>query len=84
MFLAQTLVFHPTTLPSSFSEQPLCTRTECLFRAAMLRFGGRVLHIDVSSKGGSSSNKGESLSDSIRCMECYADVILVRHPGTYL
>lgn len=56
------------------------TRTDCSFRAAMLRLGGSVIHIDASSKGGSSSNKGESLADSIRCIESYSNVIVLRHP----
>lgn len=43
----------------------------------MLRLGGLVVPVSESS---SSSKKGETLSDTIRCLECYADVIVLRHP----
>ncbi|GAB9473924.1 Aspartate carbamoyltransferase [Globisporangium polare] len=53
------------------------TRTSCSFQAAMLRLGGLVVPVNESS---SSSKKGETLADTIRCMECYSDVIVLRHP----
>uniref|UniRef100_K3X9Z5 aspartate carbamoyltransferase n=1 Tax=Globisporangium ultimum (strain ATCC 200006 / CBS 805.95 / DAOM BR144) TaxID=431595 RepID=K3X9Z5_GLOUD len=53
------------------------TRTSCSFQAAMLRLGGMVVPVNESS---SSSKKGETLADTIRCMECYSDVIVLRHP----
>ena len=53
------------------------TRTSCSFQAAMLRLGGDVLPLNESA---SSSKKGETLSDTIRCLECYADVTVLRHP----
>jgi len=57
------------------------TRTSCSFQAAMHRLGGRVVHVDASpSTGNSSSKKGESLEDTIQCMECYSDVLVLRHP----
>ncbi|OQR85172.1 aspartate carbamoyltransferase [Achlya hypogyna] len=53
------------------------TRTSCSFQAAMLRLGGSVVCVNESS---SSSQKGETLSDTMRCLECYADVTVLRHP----
>ncbi|EQC35911.1 aspartate carbamoyltransferase [Saprolegnia diclina VS20] len=53
------------------------TRTSCSFQAAMLRLGGAVVCVNESS---SSSQKGETLSDTMRCLECYADVTVLRHP----
>jgi carbamoyl-phosphate synthase/aspartate carbamoyltransferase/dihydroorotase len=53
------------------------TRTNCSFQAAMLRLGGSVISVNESS---SSVAKGETLSDTVRCMECYADVLVLRHP----
>eukprot|EP01134_Creolimax_fragrantissima_P005414 CFRG5414T1 len=53
------------------------TRTSSSFQTAMLRLGGQVVNVDASS---SSVSKGESLEDTIRCMECYADAIVLRHP----
>jgi aspartate carbamoyltransferase catalytic subunit len=46
----------------------------------MLRLGGKVLHVDAGKGGNSSSSKGESLDDTIRCLECYTDVTVLRHP----
>jgi aspartate carbamoyltransferase len=55
------------------------TRTSCSFQAAMQRLGGTYIHVD--GKGNSSAGqKGESLSDTIRCLECYSDVTVLRHP----
>lgn len=53
------------------------TRTSSSFQAAMLRLGGLVVGVNESS---SSAQKGETLSDTIRCVECYADVVVLRHP----
>jgi len=55
------------------------TRTRLSFESAMLRLGGSVLgfaDVAVSSAGG----KGETLADTIRTVERYADVIVMRHP----
>ncbi|KAL9188443.1 hypothetical protein ACHAXT_006821 [Thalassiosira profunda] len=59
------------------------TRTSCSFQAAMMRLGGTFIHVD-GGKGGntSASKKGESLEDTIRCLECYTDVTVLRHPTT--
>jgi len=53
------------------------TRTNCSFQAAMLRMGGTVIPVDSSS---SSAKKGETLSDTIKCLECYCDILVLRHP----
>ncbi len=54
------------------------TRTRFSFEAAMLRLGGQV--IGFSEPGSSSTSKGESLSDTIRTVACYSDLIVMRHP----
>jgi len=54
------------------------TRTRLSFEAAMLRLGGQV--ITVADPKTSSAAKGESLADSMRTVEGYADVIVIRHP----
>lgn len=55
------------------------TRTSCSFQAAMQRLGGTVIHVD--GQGNSSANKkGETLSDTIQCLQCYTDVTVLRHP----
>lgn len=54
------------------------TRTRFSFEAAMLRLGGEVIGFDDPS--GSSVTKGESLGDTLKTVECYADVAVMRHP----
>jgi aspartate carbamoyltransferase catalytic subunit len=54
------------------------TRTSSSFQAAMQRLGGSVIAIHGVQY--SSVSKGESLPDTIRTLECYADVIVLRHP----
>lgn len=54
------------------------TRTRLSFEAAMLRLGGRI--IGFSSPDASSTSKGESLSDTLRTVAAYADIIAMRHP----
>ncbi len=56
------------------------TRTSSSFTAAMERLGGSVISINEVKY--SSVTKGESLTDTIRTLECYADVIVLRHPET--
>ena len=56
------------------------TRTSSSFTAAMERLGGSVIPINEVKY--SSVTKGESLTDTIRTLECYADVIVLRHPET--
>lgn len=64
--LLATLFFEPST------------RTRLSFEAAMLRLGGKVL--GFSEAASSSTSKGESLSDTIQTVGCYADIIAMRHP----
>ena len=64
--LLATLFFEPST------------RTRLSFEAAMQRLGGRV--IGFSEAGSSSTAKGESLSDTVQTVGCYADIIAMRHP----
>lgn len=54
------------------------TRTRLSFESAMLRLGGQVIGFsDVST---TSARKGESLYDSMKMLEAYADIITIRHP----
>ncbi|MBV7329920.1 aspartate carbamoyltransferase [Chloroflexi bacterium TSY] len=54
------------------------TRTSSSFMAAMMRLGGQV--IPINNVQYSSVTKGESLPDTVRTLESYADVIVIRHP----
>jgi aspartate carbamoyltransferase catalytic subunit len=54
------------------------TRTSSSFTSAMERLGGSV--IPISEVRYSSVSKGESLPDTVRTLEAYADVIVLRHP----
>ena len=64
--LLATLFFEPST------------RTRLSFESAMHRLGGSV--VGFSEAGSSSSSKGESLSDTVQVVGCYADIIAMRHP----
>ena len=65
-----------TILANLFYEPS--TRTSSSFTAAMQRLGGQV--IPINNVQYSSVSKGESLPDTVRTLECYADVIVIRHP----
>ena len=54
------------------------TRTRLSFEAAMYELGGNVLGFSDSQS--SSTSKGESVSDTVRVVGCYADLIAMRHP----
>ncbi|HVS43817.1 MAG TPA: aspartate carbamoyltransferase, partial [Candidatus Dormibacteraeota bacterium] len=54
------------------------TRTRLSFEAAMLRLGGQTLSTE-NAREFSSASKGETLEDTIRMVEAYADVIVLRH-----
>ena len=54
------------------------TRTRLSFEAAMLNLGGSVL--GFHSADSSSASKGESVSDTIRVISCFADICAMRHP----
>lgn len=54
------------------------TRTRLSHEAAMLNLGGSIL--GFSSADSSSASKGESVSDTIRMISCYADICTIRHP----
>ncbi|XP_046877046.1 CAD protein isoform X1 [Hypomesus transpacificus] len=62
-------------MASMFYE--VSTRTSSSFAAAMQRLGGTVVHF---SEATSSSQKGESVDDSVHTMSSYADVLVLRHP----
>ncbi len=64
--LLATLFFEPST------------RTRLSFESAMHRLGGSV--VGFSEASASSSSKGESLSDTVQVVGCYADIIAMRHP----
>ena len=83
--LAHDIELHPEkyahacdgkTLATLFYEPS--TRTRLSFEAAMLNLGGSVL--GFSSAASSSASKGESVSDTIRMISCYADICAMRHP----
>lgn len=67
---------HRKKLATLFFEPS--TRTRLSFEAAMLELGGSV--IGFSGAGNSSAAKGESVSDTVRTVGCYADIIAMRHP----
>ena len=63
-------------LASCFYEPS--TRTRLSFEAAMINLGGQV--IGFSDAASSSASKGESVSDTIRVISCFADICSMRHP----
>ena len=69
-------ICHGKKLATLFFEPS--TRTRLSFESAMLELGGSVL--GCSEAASSSASKGESVSDTVKVVSCYADVIAMRHP----
>ena len=67
---------HGKKLATLFFEPS--TRTRLSFEAAMYELGGQVL--GFSEAASSSASKGESVSDTVKVVSCYADLIAMRHP----
>ena len=83
--LAHDIELHPEKYAHACDGKKLATlfyepstRTRLIFEAAMLNLGGSVL--GFSSAASSSASKGESVSDTIRMISCYADICAMRHP----
>lgn len=83
--LAEEIMAQPEDYKSACAGKKLATlffepstRTRLSFEAAMMELGGNVL--GFSSSDSSSAAKGESVSDTIRTVGCYADIIAMRHP----
>jgi aspartate carbamoyltransferase catalytic subunit len=55
------------------------TRTRMSFESAMFRLGGQVITAEDAAES-SSAAKGETIEDTIRIVESYADAIVIRHP----
>jgi len=68
---------HPDALLGLLFFEP-STRTKMSFETAMKRLGGDV--VDMGSVESSSVKKGESLADTVRVIEGYADGLVLRHP----
>ncbi|MBQ8917614.1 MAG: aspartate carbamoyltransferase, partial [Oscillospiraceae bacterium] len=67
---------HGKKLATLFFEPS--TRTRLSFEAAMYELGGHV--IGFSDAANSSTSKGESVGDTVQTVNCYADIIAMRHP----
>ena len=82
---AGDIIEHPDDYADACARKKLATlffepstRTRLSFESAMLSLGGNVL--GFSEAQSSSAAKGESVSDTIKVVSCYADIIAMRHP----
>lgn len=82
---AEDIIAHPEAYREKCRGKKLATlffepstRTRLSFEAAMYELGGNVL--GFSEANSSSAAKGESVADTIRTVNCYADIIAMRHP----
>ncbi len=82
---AEDMIAHPADYQDACRRKQLATlffepstRTRLSFESAMLALGGSVL--GFSDAGSSSATKGETVSDTVRVVSCYADIIAMRHP----
>ena len=83
--LANDIEAHPDKYAHACAGKKLATlfyepstRTRLSHEAAMMNLGGNVM--GFSSADSSSASKGESVSDTIRMISCYADICAMRHP----
>ncbi|EJW97405.1 aspartate carbamoyltransferase, catalytic subunit, partial [gut metagenome] len=82
---ANDIIAHPENYWDKCKHKKLATlffepstRTRLSFEAAMHELGGDV--IGFSDAQNSSASKGESVSDTVKVVSCYADIIAMRHP----
>ncbi len=82
---AEDIIAHPDNYTEKCKNKKIATlfyepstRTRLSFESAMLELGGSV--IGFSSATDSSVSKGESVADTARTVECFADIIAMRHP----
>ncbi len=85
MDTADDIILRPGDYANAMARKKLAslfyepsTRTRLSFEAAMMELGGSVLGFSEASS--SSASKGESVTDTVRTVSCYADIIAMRHP----